>query len=268
MIIQEFVRKKFNEHMPQANILILERNSIDIYDSKDSEIIIERSSNIQFQLLEILEIVEIEPSTHLKVKLPNGKKGYLKPIDSFIILPKKIKQVRISKDVIFNNPLNEFIGMDKTNFENNKHRVMFSSQYAIFNNEIFECLTYVDEIIAFVRPSEVNIMQRYERPFTILENTTIYRDSIMTKPVKTLQKGNKSFNSQYVILEEEKLRFKDNGKSYWLNLSDTNLIVEKEHHIYDSLDELILDSILYQYSLKLENYHKYYQKILTKEIKK
>jgi|SRR5699024_1277040 len=267
LLINEFVRKRFNNYRPYVNILILEKKNINIYSSLNREIILEQSNNVQFQMLELIEIVETGPQCIYKIKLPSGKKGYFSPIDSIVILPKKNKQVRISNDTQFRNKLNEFLGMDKTYFEMNSHRVVFSSQYAIYNNELYECLTYIDEIIAFVRPSEVNIMHRYEKPFKVINDTTVYRDSNMTKVVTTFPKGKEELTSQYVIIEEEKLRFKYNGKIYWLNLKDTNLEIEIARIIYENLDEVLLDTILYQNSMKLENYHKYYQKILNKQSK-
>ncbi len=264
LIINEFVRKRFNEYKPLVNILILEKQNINIYSSLENELIIEQTNNIQFQLLELIELVS---NNVFRVKLPNGKKGYFTPIDSVVVLPKKTKQVRISRDANFSNSINKYLGIDETHFVNNMHRVVFSSQYAIFKEEVYECLTYVDEIIAFVKPSEVNVMHRYEQPFKVTTDTTIYRDSTMKKPVTTFLKGEKSHTSQYVIIEEKKLRFKDNGKIYWLNLEDTDLSIEIDQEKYDNLNELILDSIIHQYALKVENYHKYYQKILNKQSK-
>lgn len=264
LIINEFVRKRFNEYKPLINILILENQNISIFSSLNKEIIIEQTNNLQFQLL---EIIELETNNIFRVKLPNGKKGYFTPVDSVLVLPKKTKQVRISANANFNNSINRYLGIDEEHFVKNMHRVVFSSQYAIFKEEIYECLTYVDEIIAFVKPEEVNVMHRHEQPFKVIKDTTIYRDSTMTKPVSNLTKGEKSHTSQYVIIEEKKLRFKDNGKIFWLNLEDTDLDIEIDQEKYNSLNELILDSILYQYSLKIENYHKYYQKILNKQSK-
>src|SRR5699024_5214342 len=132
----------------------------------------------------------------------------------------------------------------------------------------FECLRYIDEIVSFLKPIEVNKMERYEKSFTIYEDTAIYRDSMLTKPVKLLSKDKKSFKSQYIILKENKIRFKHNGKIYWLKISDTDLKIDLKIQEYENLNELILDTIIYQYLFKLENYHKYYQQILIKETTK
>jgi len=265
VIINEFVRKKFNEYKPITNLLILENENINIYESIDEEIIIEQSINMQFQMLEILEIVVTEPQNVFKIQLPYNKIGFIKPHNSVVVIPKRKKQVRINNDVKFNNPLNIFIGIDEKYFEKNKHRVVFSSYYAVFQNEVYQCLIYIDEIIAFVKESEINIMHRYEKKFKIIADTTIYRNATMTKPVRLLYKGNTTYTSQYVIIEEEKVRIKYKGKIYWIKKSDTDLIIDIDHERYADLNELLLDSILYQNSLKLENYHQYYHKLLMRE---
>lgn len=268
LLINEFVRNKFNEHKPQASILILENDNINIFEQENDSIILEQSNNLQFQLLDVFEIIETGEQWYLKIILPNGKIGYIRPLDSIIILPKQKKQVRISKNAKFLNSLNDYIGMDEEKFKNNRNKMMYSSHYAIYKNEIFECLRYIDEIVSFLKPIEVNKMERYEKSFTIYEDTAIYRDSMLTKPVKLLSKDKKSFKSQYIILKENKIRFKHNGKIYWLKISDTDLKIDLKIQEYENLNELILDTIIYQYLFKLENYHKYYQQILIKETTK
>ena len=268
LLINEFVRNKFNEHMPQASILILENENINIFEQKNNSVIIEQSNNLKFQLLDVIEIIETGKKCQLKIVLPNGKEGYIRPLESIIIFPKQTKQVRISKNANFLNSLNKYIRMDEEKFNNNINKIMYSSHYAIYKNEIFECLRYIDEIVSFLKPIEVNNMERYEKSFTLYENTNIYRDSMLTKPAKILVKNKKSFTSQYIIVEENKIRFKHKGKIYWLNLSDTDLKVKLKFQEYENLNELILDTIIYQYSFKLENYHKYYQQILIKETTK
>jgi len=265
--VSKFVREKLNEYKPIINILILEKENKYIYENMNKEIIIEQTKNIQFQLLELNEVFESGDESAFRVKLSNGRKGYFKPKNSVIFIPKKRQQVKISKDAVFKNSLNEHLDVDENNFEKNKNKIVFSSQYAIYNGEIYESLIYVDEIIGFVKSEEVNVLVGYMRPFNVKKNALIYHDSSMKKPANTLINHERSYESQYVILEENKVRFKISGKIYWVNRDETNLIIDLDSKKFKNLDELLIDTILVQINLKLENYHKYYQKLLLKHTK-
>lgn len=267
MKVSKFVMEKISEYKPIINILILEKENKYIYENMNREIIIEQTKNIQFQLLELIEVFESGTESVFRVKLSNGRKGYFKPKNSIILIPKKRQQVKISKDVVFKNSLNEYLDIDENNFEKNKDKIVFSSQYAIYNEKIYESLIYVDEIIGFVKNEEVNVLRGYMRPFYIKKNALIYHDSSMKKPSNILINHERSYESQYVILEENKVRFKINGKIYWINRDETDLIIDLDHSRSKNLDELIIDTILVQINLKLENYHKYYQKLLLKHTK-
>lgn len=267
LIISEFVKNSFNMHKPFFNLLIIEKSNINIYNSIDEDLIINQTNNLQFQMLELVEIVDSNQRNTYKIKLPNGKNGFITPKTSVLIIPKKNRQVRIANEVNFYNEINSFLDIDKENFDENKHKVVFSGQYAVFNGEIYECLTYIDEIIGFLKPSEIHVMHRTSQSFKLLNDSTIYRDSLMTKPVSTLRSNDKILKSQYVIIEEQKVRFKDNGKIYWLDMNATDLIPNVVDLKHINIDELIIDSMLYQYAHKVENYHTYYQKILSKHTK-
>lgn len=264
MSINDFVKSMLKEHNLNFNLLVLENENIYIYDKKFNGLIIAQSDNLKYQLVDIIDIVEYKEEVMCKIKLPNNAEGYFTPKNSVFIIPKKVTQVKISKDAEFQNHLNSYMNLDKEYFDNNIERVLYSKYYAVSQGVVYECLILVDEIIGFIEPGSIHILHRHEQEFKIINDTTTYRDSALTKSVSVLKNQNKIFRSQYIIIEENKVRIKNGSKILWISLKDTNLIPNIINTYSIDINEILIESLLAQYKDKLQNYHKYYNKLLNR----
>src|SRR5699024_4959654 len=264
MKINEFVKDCFNKYLPHIYFLIIEDRKINIYENQDKSLIISTVKDLKYQLIKVLEIIKIENEMSFKVQLPNNKKGYFVPEKSILIIPKESKQVKISEDATLDNDLNKYINIDQAYLQENKNKIMYSKQYAIFDNKIYETLLLVDEIVGFIEQKEVNKLHRYTQEFKVVENTKTYSNNAMTKPVSIIKDYDEIFKTQYVMHKESKIRMKYNGKNLWINSKNTDLEFEIMDKDYSDLNELLIESILTQYEEKINNYHKYYNKLVSK----
>jgi len=265
MKISEFVKNCFNKHLPYFYLLVHEDRSINIYQKTDKNIILSTSKELKYQLIKVLEIIKTEDELKFRVLLPNNKKGYFKPEKSILIIPKRNVQVKISKHAYLDNDLNEYINIDMDFLEENRNKVMYSHQYAIYDNKIYEVLLLIDEIIGFIEQKDVNILHRHSSEFKIIKKTNTYSDNAMTRPFSIITDYNKTFKTQYVMPSENKIRLKYKGSNLWINSEHTDLEIELRDEKFFDINELMIESILTQYEEKVNNYHKYYNKLLSNQ---
>lgn len=267
IMLNRFVIDSFNSHQPYFYLLILERNNINIYQNYDKALILSRSSDVQYQMLKVHEMHQGTENISFKIELPNGITGVITPVDSVLIIPKIRQQVKIDTVASIENELNNHLDIEYEFFEKNRNKVVYSDQYVVFNNKIYETLILVDEIIGFVEPGNIHRMHARKSEFKIIKEATAHKNSGMTQPYKLFKVSDKPFKSMYIMPSENKIRFKYKNTSLWIDIDATDfeeVIKEKE---FNSLNELIIDSILYQYQLQVENYHKYYSKIINEELR-
>lgn len=268
MILSNFTIDSFNSHKPYFYLLIIERNNINIYQNYNETLILSRSSDVQYQMLKVHEMNQSEESISFNIELPNGECGIITPIDSLLLIPKIREQVKINSEATLKNELNNHFDIDYDNFEKNRNKVVYSDQYVVFNNKIYETLILVDEIIGFVESDDINRMHACKSDFKIIKDTTVHKNSGMTQPHKLFKASEKLYKSMYIMPSENKIRFKHRNTSLWIdkNATDFKEVIREKN--FKDFNELILDSILFQYELQIENYHTYYSKIINEELRR
>jgi len=267
MRLNQFTIDSFNNHRPYFYLLIIEKSNINIYQNYNETLILSRSSDVQYQMLKVHEIHQNNESISFKVELPNGVSGVITPVDSILTIPKIRQQVKIDASAKIENELNRHLDIEYEYLKKNRDKVVYSDQYVVFNNKIYETLILVDEIIGFVEPENINHMHASKSNFKIIKETTAHKNSGMTKPYKSFKASDKLFKSMYIMPSENKIRFKYKNTSLWIDSDATDfdeIIREKE---FKDLNELVIDSILFQYQLQVENYHTYYSKIINEELR-
>src|SRR5699024_2236366 len=237
MILSNFTIDSFNSHKPYFYLLIIERNNINIYQNYNETLILSRSSDVQYQMLKVHEMNQSEESISFNIELPNGECGIITPIDSLLLIPKIREQVKINSEATLKNELNNHFDIDYDNFEKNRNKVVYSDQYVVFNNKIYETLILVDEIIGFVEPGNIHRMHARKSEFKIIKEATAHKNSGMTQPYKLFKVSDKLFKSMYIMPSENKIRFKYKNTSLWIDIDATDfeeVIKEKE---FNSLNE-------------------------------
>jgi len=264
MNINDFTIKNFNKHKPYIYLLIFEKETMNIYQSIESELVICRSSDINFKLVKVAELISKDNKIYFGINIRKNIIGYFCPKTSVIVVPKNVKQIRVEKNTLFSNELNQMLNVDEKYFEDKREKVAFSKHYASINNKIYESVVLKDEIIGFFESKYINNMHKVQYNFKVTDTTTLYRDNAMTKIISKIQPSDKVFKTDYIMPSENKLRFKHMKRNVWLDAKDTDLEFESEDEPLKNLDELLLNSIMTQYQEKLEDYHKYYNKVLNK----
>ncbi|WP_462420184.1 hypothetical protein [Salinicoccus sp. Marseille-QA3877] len=268
MILSNFAIDSFNNHKPYFYLLIIESNNINIYQNYNKTLILSRSSDVQYQMLKVHEINQSEESISFKVELPNDENGIITPVDSVLLIPKIREQVKIDSDTTLKNELNNHFDIDYDYFEENRNKVVYSNQYVVFNNKLYEALILVDEIIGFIQSDHINRMHACKSDFKIIKDTTVHKNSGMTQPYKLFKASEKLYKSMYIMPSESKIRFKHGNNSLWIDKHATDFKEVIREKNFKDINEVVLDSILFQYQLQVENYHTYYCKIIKEELRR
>lgn len=267
-MFNDFSIKLFNENNTILNILILKKIKENIYSDNKADNVYSDTSYINYKLAAVEEIVNLGTDFLYKVNYSNKIKGYIHTNDCLLFLPKEREQIRFKDDVQYLNNLNRNFDLKSDKFGEAKYKICYSKSRVLYENEIFESIYFGDIFIGFFKTADLYKLTKLARNFKIVEESTLYKDSflsreaLITKPTKT------TFKSTMVIKELDLVRFKLNGKNLWMDLKHTDLIQDGTYpHILTPSDTLI-QSIVFQYKDKLEKSHEYYYKLLTQELRK
>src|SRR5699024_5770918 len=193
MDINDFTIKNFNKHKAYIYLLIFEKEPVNIYQSIDSELVICRSSDINFKLVKVEELISTDNKVYFGINISKNITGYFCRRTSVILVPKKVKQIRVEKNTLFNKDLNQMLNVDEKYFEDKREKVAFSIHYASLNNKIYESVVLKDEIIGFFESKNINNMHKAQYNFKITDSTTLYKDNAMTKTVSKINSSDKIF---------------------------------------------------------------------------
>ncbi len=268
MNINDFTIQLFNEHKAIINILIVEPHNQNIYSDKEKSYIAARTSDYNFKILTVREIIKIDDELYFHVEYKGKQIGFFKPVKSITLVPKYKRQININPEANFNNNLNTFLEIDQNQFEENRSRIAFSKYYAIFENQLFETIILSDELIGFLKSEEINNLFKKAKKFKVREDAMTYNDNTFTKKWKKIDASETTYTSKYIVPNEKKVKFKYSGKDVWI---DENLI-DIDYDILDmklkDVNEILVESMLKQYADKMDEYHIYYNRMLAKEMKK
>ncbi|WP_020006186.1 hypothetical protein [Salinicoccus albus] len=268
MKINEFTMQMFNDHKTFINILIVEPHNQNIYADKEKNLISARSSDYNFKIVIAREIIEIDDELFFKIEFEGRDIGLFKPQKSILLIPKTNRQIKLNEHATFDNELNQYLELNVENYKEKNKNIMFSRYYAVYDSNIYECLTLVDEIICFMKPAEISELYRVTTEFTINKDTITYYDSRLHRKGKKVKASNKVYTTKHILPDENKVKFRYKGKDVWIKQEFLNINYNINRYRPDEINEVILSSIINQSEEKLENYHLYYDRILKKELNK
>lgn len=272
MNINDFTIQMFNNHKAVINILITEPLNQNIYADKEKKYISARTNDYNFKILTVREMIKVENELYFKIEYKGKKVGLFKPDNSVILIPKYKSQIKITKSAEFNNNLNKYLEVSEKHFEENRARIAFSKYYAIFQGEIFETVVLAGELLVFLKSVEINNLFKVEKNFSIKNDVMTYKNNELTKKWKPIKATSKIYTSRYVLPQEKKIKFKYGGRDAWIDENFIDIDIDIDYDIKDieisDVNYLLFETMLKNYSEKIEDYHIYYSKILKNEMKK
>ncbi|CAM2895695.1 hypothetical protein [Salinicoccus roseus] len=268
MVFNEFSIKMFNKYTSHLNLLVAEKHDLPIFMDKKKNLLAGRTTHMNYKVVAIEEISEINDELYFQINYKNNVKGYFVPETSIILIPKEREQVKLVKDVGFDNSINTHLGIEDEEFEVKKSKILYSNYYAIYEGEVHEGLALQNMLVGFFPSKQIHPLKKIAKDFKVVEATSYYSDSGFINKIGEIEPSEQLFRSQYVIPDEKKLRFKNGKKSYWIAEEPTDVKYDFNNFRSTDPSEVLIESILYQYDDKLENYHSYYLKVLNKELKK
>lgn len=253
----------FNESESYFNILVFEDEECNIYGNTEKKLIVGRLKDINYKVITVEEITLINSEYYYKINYRNKIKGYFKPKDSIVLIPKVKQQVKLSASLDFNNEINTHLSLNENLFEKIKNKIVYSTSFAIYKDKVFELVVYKEEIVGFFNSSLINDLVKHSIEFRIAIGSAIYKDSFLTKLSSQISDDSNIYISDVVIPAENIVRFNNNGVLNWIPLSSTDIDYSNEKYKPVNASEALLNSIVYQYKDKLKKSHVYSLKIMN-----
>lgn len=258
----------FNESDSYFNLLVFESQDSEIYQNVNKSLISGKLQDINYKVVTVEEIVLIDSDYYYKINYLNKIKGFFKPNESIVIIPKAREQVKLDPSLEFNNKLNNYLSLSNSLFEEAGNKIAFSTSYAIFKGKVFEVVVYKNEIVGVFYSEKLDHLIKYTVDFTIGKNSKIYKDSSLKTQLSILNKTASKFRSEFVIPTKKLVRFRDNGIIKWVPVSSTDINYVKNNFRPTNASDTLIKSLLYQYKDKLRKSHSLSLEIMNKEIKK
>src|SRR5699024_9588526 len=111
---------------------------------------------------------------------------------------------------------------------------------------------------------DISFFINYKKNFEFVpEEVSLYKDSKLEKAIIENFDHNKKIYSSLGGFEKfNGVRVIVNGKRYWTDINDTSIILEKP--VVESLDEVIIDALIYQLQEKVKQQNEYYSSQILK----
>lgn len=268
MVFNETAVSLFNESDSYFNLLVYEKNNINLYKDAEKKFLAGKIEDINYKVVTVEELNTDYEEFFYKINYRNKIKAYLYPDGSIPIIPKGKQQAKLKFDIKFDNELNLHLDLDDRLYESVKNKIFYSSSFAIYKNVIYETIIYKNEIVGFFPITQVEHLIRFSTSFTIPADSLIYKDSSLQKETNVIQDHYQEYQSDFIIPSSHVIRFKYGRELCWVPLSSTNVnYVDTEFNPKNPSD-VLLKSIVHQYQDKLRKSHQYHLKIMKQEIKK
>lgn len=267
-MFNDFSINLFNENKVVLNLLLIKNEKENIYSDDKAENIFTDTSYINYKLVSVDKIVSLGTEYLYKVNYSNKIKGYIHTNDCLVFIPKESEQIRFKDNVQFHNDLNDYFELKTDIFDEAKYKICYSKNRIVYNNRIYEGIYLADKFLGFFKSTDLYKLIKIARDFNIIEECTLFKDSFLSREVLITKPSKTILRSSMIIKELGIVRFKLNGKNLWMDIKNTDLILDDGYSQPLSISDALITSIIYQYHEKLEKSHRYYHKFLTQELQK
>ncbi|CDZ99656.1 hypothetical protein BN1048_00586 [Jeotgalicoccus saudimassiliensis] len=254
--------EKYNLNF-QLHITQLEDSPI--YKQIDLKEITENLSTFNNTVVDVISTAKINEKYYFKFKYKDNLIGWCSPKnDTIAYIKNKKQETKIVNDENIENDLNKLLEIDTQKLKENWFKIFISDFYAIFNNEIYCSIMLKDELLGFINLKDISFFINYKKDFEfIADEVNLYKDSKLEKTViENFEHDSKLYSSLGGFEKFNGVRVIINGKRYWTDINNTNISIEKS--VVETLDEVIIDALIYQLQEKVKTQNEFYSNQIIK----
>lgn len=240
---------------------IKEKENSDIFDQLNSDKVVDNISTYNDTIVDVLSVSKVNEKYYYKIKYKNKLIGWFSPSSQSIKYFKTKKQeVKLLKDDNIDNELNGMLGIDTNELKENWIKIFISDFYAIFNESIYCGILLKDKLLGFIEISDVSYFINYRNEFNFINNNiNLYKDSKLEKiTIENFNHSDKIYNSLGGFEGFEGVRVIIDGKRYWVDQKNTDISIDYSR--IENLDDIVVDTLLYQLKDKIEKQNEFYTK--------
>lgn len=236
-----------------------------IYKQIDLKEITENLSTFNNTVVDVISTARINEKYYFKFKYKDNLIGWCSPKkDTISYINNKKQEIKIVTAENIDNELNEILEIDTQKLKDNWFKIFISDFYAIHNNKIYCSIILKDELLGFINLKDISFFINYKKDFEfIADEVNLYKDSKLEKTViENFEHDSKLYSSLGGFEKFNGVRVIINGKRYWTDINNTNISIEKS--VVETLDEVIIDALIYQLQEKVKTQNEFYSNQIIK----
>lgn len=238
---------------------IKETEDSNIYNQIDLKEVTEKLLTFNNTIVDVISTSKINDQLYYKIKYKNNLIGWCCPTENTIAYVKNRKQeIKILSADNIDNELNEMLEIDTQKLKDNWVKIFISDFYAIHNQQIYCAIILKEELLGFININDISFFVNFKKDFSFIsEKVSLYKDSKLEKPIKeNFEHNNEIYSSLGSFEKFNGVRVVIDDKRYWTDINNTNLSVEKS--VVETLDEVIIDALIYQMQDKIKKQNEFY----------
>lgn len=244
---------------------IKETEGSHIYSQIDLKEITEDLLTFNNTVVDVISTAKINDIFYFKIKYKDNLIGWCSPKnDTIAYIKNKKQETKIVNDENIENDLNKLLEIDTQKLKENWFKIFISDFYAIYNNEIYCSIMLKDELLGFINLKDISFFINYKKDFEFIAGeVNLYKDSKLEKTViENFEHDSKLYSSLGGFEKFNGVRVIINGKRYWTDINNTNISIEKS--VVETLDEVIIDALIYQLQEKVKTQNEFYSDQIIK----
>lgn len=244
---------------------IKETEDSNIYNQIDLKEVTEKLLTFNNTIVDVISTSKINDQLYYKIKYKNNLIGWCSPQENTVAYIKtKKNEIKILSRENIDNELNELLEIDTQKLKDNWIKIFISDFYAIYNNKVYCSIMLKDELLGFINLKDISFFINYKKDFEfITSEVKLYKDSKLEKvSIENFEHKNKIYSSLGSFEKFNGVRVVVNEKRYWTDINSTNISLEKS--VVESLDEVIIDALIYQLQEKVKNQNEFYSDQILK----
>lgn len=244
---------------------IKETEDSNIYNQIDLKEVTEKLLTFNNTIVDVISTSKINDQLYYKIKYKNNLIGWCSPQENTVAYIKtKKNEIKILSRESIDNELNELLEIDTQKLKDNWIKIFISDFYAIYNNKVYCSIMLKDELLGFINLKDISFFINYKKDFEfITSEVKLYKDSKLEKvSIENFEHKNKIYSSLGSFEKFNGVRVVVNEKRYWTDINSTNISLEKS--VVESLDEVIIDALIYQLQEKVKNQNEFYSDQILK----
>lgn len=240
------------------HLYISESESVNIYKESNLKQIAGDLKELNGGFVDVIATKKLNLEYIFKVSYEGKTIGWCSPRESVKVFKTKTHEIKLFEDVVLSEEVNSKLGIDIHTLNENKMKILKAGFYSVIDDKVYMGITLKETLIGFVELKHIKFFTNTViNTNVITESIRLYNDSKLSKELDTLKKEE---TSEVLLLggfeDDSAVRIRVKGKRYWINSSDLEHKIS--HNRVNTLNDVVMDSLLFQLNNKLNKVSEFY----------